>query len=65
VSRLPKDVRTITLHKGPERYTIVFTAATATEACRTLGRWACDPELSFTWYDAAQLSRRIREGVGA
>lgn len=57
--------RTITLHKGPERYTITFTAATATEACRALGRWACDPALSFDWYMAVQMSQMIREGVGA
>ena len=65
MNRIPKDVRTITLHKGPERYTITFTDSTATEACRTLGRWACDPALTFTWFDAAQMSKAIREGVGA
>ena len=25
-----------------------------------LGRFASNPELSFTWYDAAMLSSRIR-----
>ena len=28
---------------------------------RTLGRYAADPELSFSWYDAAIMSKKIRE----
>jgi hypothetical protein len=28
---------------------------------RTLGRFASNPELSFTWYDAAVLSQKIRQ----
>jgi hypothetical protein len=31
------------------------------EALRMIGRWACNPDLSFTWTDAAALSQRIRE----
>jgi hypothetical protein len=27
---------------------------------QTLGRYAADPELSFTWYDAAILSQKVR-----
>jgi hypothetical protein len=26
-----------------------------------LGRYASNPELSFTWYDAAVLSQKIRQ----
>jgi len=29
----------------------------------THGRLASNPELSFTWYDAAVLSRRVREAA--
>ena len=31
------------------------------ETLRTLGRYASNPELSFTWYDAAVLSQKIRQ----
>jgi hypothetical protein len=31
------------------------------EALRMLGRHASNPELSFSWYDAAVLSQRIRQ----
>ena len=28
---------------------------------RVLGRYASNPDLSFTWYDAAVLSQKIRQ----
>jgi hypothetical protein len=28
---------------------------------RTLGRFASNPELSMTWYDAAVLSQKVRQ----
>jgi hypothetical protein len=31
------------------------------ETLRTLGRFASNPQLSFTWYDAAVLSQKIRQ----
>ena len=30
-------------------------------ALRTIGRWAADPELSFTWMAAAQMALKIRQ----
>jgi len=30
-------------------------------ALRSIGRFASDKELTFTWWDAAKLSRQIRE----
>jgi hypothetical protein len=45
-----------------ERYIVLYddSPEERREALRTLGRWAADPELSFTWYDAAYMSGRIR-----
>ena len=33
------------------------------ETLRQLARYAADPELDFSWYDAAMLSRKIRDAV--
>ena len=33
------------------------------KALRTLGRFASNPELSFTWYDAAVLSQKVRHNA--
>ena len=49
------------LAKGDERYAVLFNAAGRVEALRTLGRWAGHDDLSFTWYDAARMSREIRK----
>ncbi len=33
------------------------------ETLRQLARFAADPDLDFSWYDAAMLSRKIRDAV--
>jgi hypothetical protein len=55
------DIRAVCMFLGDERYTLLFTVATRTEALRQLGRWASNPDLSFTWFDAATMSQAIRE----
>jgi hypothetical protein len=42
------------------RYVVMYTRETQCEALRTLGRWASNPELSFTWCDAAIMANQIR-----
>lgn len=59
------DLDVLALVKGQERYVFLYDAASRAEALRTLGRFASDPELSFTWYDAAVLSQKIREAAAA
>jgi hypothetical protein len=61
MTRHATDIFVTALIKGPDRYVLLYTAATRAEALRTLGRWASEPELDFTWYDAVTLSQRIRE----
>ena len=48
------------LMKGSERYIFLYEDGGADELLRTLGRYASDKDLSFTWYDAAVLSQRAR-----
>lgn len=47
--------------KDGEEYRFRFVAARRAEAIRIMGRWAADPALSFSWYDAAVLSQRVRQ----
>jgi hypothetical protein len=58
-----QDINVLALVKGEERYIFLFDDERRTEALRTLGRFASNPELSFSWYDAAVLSQRIRQTV--
>jgi hypothetical protein len=55
-----QDINVLALVKGEERYIFLFDDDRRAEALRTLGRFASNPELSFSWYDAAVLSQRIR-----
>ena len=61
MTRIPEDIIALCLAKGEERYIFMFTESTKLDALRTLGRFAANPELSLTWYDAAVLSQRIRQ----
>ena len=58
-----QDINVLALVKGAERYIFLFDDQSRAEALRVLGRYASNPELSFTWYDAAVLSQKIRQAV--
>lgn len=55
-----QDINVLALVKGAERYVFLYDDASRAETLRVLGRYASNPELSFTWYDAAVLSQKIR-----
>ena len=58
---MTQDINVLALVKGEERYIFLYDDEHKSDALRTLGRFASNPELSFSWYDAAVLSQRIRE----
>jgi hypothetical protein len=50
----------LALVKGSERYVFLYDDKSPSTLLQTLGRYAADKELSFTWYDAAILSQKVR-----
>lgn len=46
--------------KGTEMYIFIYDDKSVAETLLLLGRFASNPELSFTWHDAAILSTQIR-----
>ena len=60
---MSKDINVLALVKGKERYIFLFDDENRSEALRTWGRYASNQDLSFTWYDAAVLSQKIRQTV--
>ena len=62
-----QGINVLALLKNGERYIFLYDDRSAEQLLQTLGRYAADPELNFSWYDAAVLSQRIRtlrsEGV--
>lgn len=60
-----KDINVLALVKGPERYVFLYDDESRAELLRVLGRFASrkvgENALSFTWYDAAVLSQKVRQ----
>ena len=57
------EINVLALVNGGERFIFLFDDANRDETLRQLARFAADPELNFSWYDAAMLSRKIRDAV--
>jgi ABC-type transporter MlaC component len=60
---MDKEINVLALVKGEERFIFLFDDENRDETLRQLARFAADPELDFSWYDAAMLSRKIRDAV--
>ncbi len=58
---MDQEINVLAMIKGDDRYVFLYTDAQAREALRMLGRFAADPQLNLTWYDAALLSKKVRE----
>lgn len=58
---MSEDINVLALIKGAERYVFLYDDSSRAETLRVLGRYASNPDLSFTWYDAAVLSQKIRQ----
>ena len=56
-----QEVNVLAMVKGEERYIFLYDDNNRVETLRMLGRYAADPQLSFTWFDAAVMSKKIRE----
>ena len=56
-----QGINVLALLKGEERYVFLYDDQSANQVLQTLGRYAADPELSFSWYDAAVMSQRVRK----
>ena len=57
---MPRSMNVLALVKGSERYVFLYDDDSPGVLLQQLGRFAADTELSFTWYDAAVLSQKVR-----
>lgn len=57
---MQQGVNVLALVKDSERYVFLYDDESYGQLLETLGRFAADSELNFTWYDAAVLSQRVR-----
>ena len=54
------NMNVLALVKDSERFIFLYDDNSPSALLQTLGQYAADPELSFTWYDAAILSQKVR-----
>jgi hypothetical protein len=58
---MQRSMNVLALVKDTERYVFLYDEESAATLLQTLGRYAADKSLSFTWYDAAVLSQKVRK----
>ena len=58
--RMSQGINVFALVKDGQRYVFLYDDKSHDELLQTLGRYAADPELNFSWYDAAVMSQRVR-----
>lgn len=59
-NRLTQELNVLYLERGDDRYVFLYADEQRSECLRQLGRFASNQDLSFTWYDAALCSQKIR-----
>lgn len=57
---MERGINVIALVKDGERFVFLYDDDSSAQLLQTLGRYAADPELNFSWYDAAVLSQKVR-----
>ncbi len=58
---MERSLNVLALVKDGERFVFLYDNHSAPQILQTLGKFAADPELCFTWYDAAVLSQKVRK----
>lgn len=59
-NEMQRGMNVLALVKDSERYVFLYDDESPGTLLQQLGRYASDPDLSFTWYDAAILSQKVR-----
>lgn len=57
---MDRGVNVLALVKEGERYVFLYDDESAATLLQTFGRYAADKDMSFSWYDAAVLSQKVR-----
>ena len=60
MNRFGLQIHVMRLERNGEHFIFVYDREHISDVIQTLGRWASTPELDFSWYDAARLSKEVR-----
>ena len=57
---MERGINVVAMVKDAERYIFLYDAESTPTLLQKLGQFASNPDLSFTWHDAAVLSQKVR-----
>jgi hypothetical protein len=57
---MDQEINVLALVKDGHRYVFMYDDNSFESLLQTLGRYAADPDMNFSWYDAAILSQKVR-----
>lgn len=57
---MTRELNVLALVKDSERYIFLYDEESSDSLLQMMGQYAADKDLSFTWYDAAVLSQKVR-----
>ena len=57
---MQREMNVLALVKNSERYVFLYDDDSTEAVLQKLGQYAADKDLSFSWYDAAVLSQKVR-----
>ena len=60
---MPQEFNVLALFKGQERYIYVYDDDSRDELIDSFRNQAADPQLNFSWFDAAVLSEKARQQI--
>ena len=55
---MPRPTNIVSILREKERYVFLFDNLSLPQLRQFMGRFASDPEMTFTWHDAALLSTK-------
>ena len=58
--QVQREMNVLALVKNSERYVFLYDDDSTEAVLQKLGQYAADKDLSFSWYDAAVLSQKVR-----
>ncbi len=61
---MAREFNVLALVKGQEHYVFVYDDASRARLIDVLRDHAADPRLSFSWFDAAVLTEKVRQQAG-
>ncbi|MEZ6033615.1 MAG: hypothetical protein R3C17_11015 [Planctomycetaceae bacterium] len=61
---MSRAVNVLALVRDGQRYIFLYDDSSVQQVLSQLAEFAIDPELDFTWHDAATLSQRVRNLQG-